>query len=50
MVEDKLYTLPVVEEMFVFLLYEWAHTPYNFQSSFYNRVMISCSIHGIDEL
>ena len=57
MVEDKLYTL-MVEEKFVFLLYEYVHLPYNFfrffsfcyESSFCNRVVISCSIHGTDEL
>ena len=43
-------TLPIVEEMFVFLLYECVHPPYNFQSSFCNKVMISCSINSIDEL
>ena len=36
--------------MFVFLLYECVHPPYNFQSSFCRRVMISCSIYGFDEL
>ena len=51
-------TPPIVEEMFVFLLYECVHLPCNFftfcsscsQSSFCNRVMISCSIHGVDDL
>ena len=44
--------------MFVFLLYECVHHPYNFftvfsfcyQFSFCKRVMISCSIHGKDVL
>ena len=36
--------------MILFLLYECVHLPYNFQSSFCNRVMISCSIHGTGEL
>ena len=49
MVEDKLYA-PMEKDMFVFLLYECVHLPYSFQSSFCNRVMISCSIHGVDEL
>ena len=48
----------MVEEMFVFLLYECLHPLYNFfrffsfcyESSFCNRVMISCSIHGTNEL
>ena len=48
----------MVEDMFVFLLYECVHLSYNFfrffsfchESSFCNGVMISCSIHGIDEL
>ena len=56
---DKLYrsrwqrincTPSMVEEMFVFLLYECVHLSYNFQSSLCNRVTISCSIHGTDEL
>ena len=47
-----------MKKVFVFLLYECVHLPYNFftfssvcyQSSFCNRVMISCSIHAVDEL
>ena len=42
--------LRMVEEMFVSLLYECVHLPHNFRSSFCNRAMISCSIHGVDEL
>ena len=47
-----------MKKVFVFLLYECVHLPYTFftffsfcyQSSFCNRVMVSCSIHGVDEL
>ena len=49
-VVDTNCTPSIVKEMFVFLLYECVHTPYHFQSSFCNRVLISCSIHGKDEL
>ena len=50
-------TPPTVEDMFVFLLYECAHPVHILcvlfvllPSSFCNRVMISCSIHGVADL
>ena len=54
-VVETICTLSIVEEIFVILLCKCVHFPYNFftffsfcsQSSFCNRVMISC---GVDEL
>ena len=44
---DKLYTHTIVEEIFVVLLSLLFSCS---QSSFCNGVMITCSIHGVDEL